>query len=89
MTHKMERLNVVTYVDDSKVEKYLSLGYNEVDEHGKTVKQGTPKSVEGLQVALSQAHEEIEKLQNENARLKSKVLELEAGTPATTRRKKA
>ena len=55
MMHKMERQNVVTYVDDSKVEKYLSLGYTEVDSTGKVLRRNTAQTVEGLQMALTQA----------------------------------
>ena len=87
MMHKMERQNVVTYVDDSKVEKYLSLGYTEVDSTGKVLRRNTAHTVESLQIALTQATEEIERLQNENTQLKARFSEVVTATPINRKKK--
>lgn len=79
MMHKMERQNVVTYVDDSKVEKYLSLGYTEVDSTGKVLRRNTAQTVEGLQMALTQATEEIERLNNKIAHLEEELAKKSTG----------
>lgn len=53
-------------VPDEKLEEFLELGYNQIDENGKVVKTGKP-------ITLAAYQEENRSLKSENTKLKKEV----------------
>ena len=61
----IQRANVVLKVKDSEVEYYLNLGYNQIDENGKVIRETIPNDLHELQKAYKDKDAEIAKLKEE------------------------
>lgn len=68
---KIQRYNVVLTVKDSEVDYYLNLGYNLLDDKGEVVKAALPTDVRTLQNELAKAKAKIADLENTIKTLKA------------------
>lgn len=67
----IQKANVILEVKDAEVEYYLNLGYNEITEDGKIIKESTPNDIHTLQKSYEESKAKIKQLT-------AKVEELEA-----------
>lgn len=79
---RIRRANVILTVKDTEVDRYIDLGYVQLDDNGTVIKKGIPSTVEELRKAYKEHEELIAKLQAEIAELKkpakkSKKVEVE------------
>lgn len=79
---KMRRANVVIHVEDTEVDRYIDLGYVQVDDAGNIIKKGIPSNVTDLQKAYAEHLETI-------ARLEAEIAELKKPSTATKKSKKS
>ena len=70
---KMQKGNVIVEVADSQVDRYLNLGYSEIDKSGRILRQSIPVEIGPLKAAYAEhvenlkLHEQIVDLQNQLA----------------------
>jgi len=68
----IQRANVVLQVEDSEVEYYLNLGYNEITKDGKIIRETVPTDLHLLQKHYVDSKKKIAELEDEIAKLKAK-----------------
>ena len=79
---RVERGNVVMYVDDKDVQRYLNLGYNITDEFGNILKASIPTDLGTLQKFFIEHTEKIKLLEGQIADLTKQLMDAEAKKPA-------
>lgn len=84
-TVRMRRGGSYLHVPQGSVERYISKGYDVVDEDGNVIRDGAPNDVHALKTAYDKALEKIKELEDEVAKLKA--TDEKSETPA--KRKKA
>lgn len=70
----VKQANVILAIPEEQKNEYVSRGFDVVTESGVVVESAIPHDVPTLQAKLQE-------LQNENAKLKSKIVELTSKTP--------
>ena len=60
-------------VADEKLQEFIDIGYNQIDEKGKVIKAGKVNTIAAYQAENTQLKEEIEKLKAENVKLKKEL----------------
>lgn len=71
----IQRANVILQVEDSEVDYYLNLGYNEITEDGKILRETIPTDLHLLQKHYVDSKKKIAELEAEIAALKAKKAE--------------
>lgn len=69
----VEKGNVVLTVNDEEIDRYLSMGYNVIDEQGKVVKACVPTDLGALRAAYVSHTETIKRQQAEIEELKARL----------------
>ena len=70
-TVRMRRGGSYLHVPQDSVERYISKGYDVVDEDGNVIRGGNPNDVHSLKTAYDKALERIKELEEEVAQLKA------------------
>ena len=79
---RVERANVVLYVEDYEVQHYLNLGYNVTDNYGNIIQAALPVNLGALQKAFVEHTQIIKDLEAEIERLKTELEKAKKPEPA-------
>ena len=74
---KMQKGNVIVEVADSQVDRYINLGYDEIDKNGRILRQSIPIDIGPLKAAYAKHVARIKELEDENLKLKAQVEDLQ------------
>lgn len=70
---KVRRANSILFIKDSEVDRYIDLGYVQLDEKsGEIIKEGVPQEINRLKEAYVKHVAEIKELKDKIAKLESK-----------------
>ena len=69
----VQRANVVLDIKECEVDRYLSNGFNVIDEKGNVLRSAKPVTIEQFQQAYMEQRRMNDVLLNENARLKQEI----------------
>ena len=70
---KVRRANSILFIKDSEVDRYIDLGYVQLDEKsGEIIKEGVPQEISRLKEAYVKHVTEIKELKDKIAKLESK-----------------
>lgn len=72
----VKRANVILQIKDDQVDRFVSDGYDVIDETGKIIQKSVPKDVGTLQKAYADLTQEIKDLKAENEELKETIKSL-------------
>jgi hypothetical protein len=75
---RVRRANSIIEIKDDALDRYLDMGYVQIDEKGNVLKRGIPTSIGELQVAYTNHMKQIEDLNNEIKKLKAENKKLKA-----------
>lgn len=73
---KVVKKNKQLQVSEEKLDEFLALGYNQIDENGKVVKSGKPTTLPAYQEENRRLKAENTKLNKEVDKLKKEISEL-------------
>lgn len=74
---QVRKLNRILTIEECKIDDFLEMGYDLIDETGKAVKYGKSLSVKDLIAENNILRNKVESLEVENKQLKEKVKTLE------------
>lgn len=81
---KVRRANSILFIKDSEVDRYIDLGYVQLDEKsGEIIKEGVPQEISRLKEAYVKHVAEIKELKDKIAKLESKKEETKVVKKAT------
>lgn len=81
---KVRRANSILFIKDSEVDRYIDLGYVQLDEKsGEIIKEGVPQEINRLKEAYVKHTAEIKELKDKIAKLESKKEETKVVKKAT------
>lgn len=69
---QVKKLNRILTIEECKIDDFLEMGYDLIDETGKAVKYGKSLSVKDLIAENNILRSKVESLEEENKRLKEK-----------------
>ncbi|WP_114108992.1 hypothetical protein [Clostridioides difficile] len=69
---QVRKLNRILTIEECKIDDFLEMGYDLIDETGKTVKYGKSLSVKDLIAENNILRSKVESLEEENKQLKEK-----------------
>ncbi|HCQ5767692.1 TPA: hypothetical protein OLY79_000988 [Clostridioides difficile] len=69
---QVKKLNRILTIEECKIDDFLEMGYNLIDETGKAVKYGKSLSVKDLIAENNILRSKVESLEEENKQLKEK-----------------
>lgn len=70
-TVKVRRANVVLRVKQSEVDRYIDLGYKQIDDNGNVLREGVPSNLADLRMAYVEHKRKIAELEAEIEQLKA------------------
>lgn len=74
---QVKKLNRILTIEECKIDDFLEMGYDLIDETGKAVKYGKSLNVKDLVAENNILRSKVESLEEENKQLKEKVKILE------------
>lgn len=75
---RVRRANSIIEIKEDALDRYIDIGYVQIDEKGNILKKGIPTSLGELQLAYTQNSKTIDKLNEEIAKLTSENKKLKA-----------
>ena len=73
----VQRYNVILEIDEHSLDKYISLGYSQIDpKSGEIIKEAIPNDVQVLRLAFAQHKNTIKELESQVEKLKKQVASL-------------
>lgn len=76
---QVKKLNRILTIEECKIDDFLEMGYDLIDETGKAVKYGKSLSVKDLIAENNILRSKVESLEEENKQLKEKINLLKVG----------
>ena len=83
---KMQKGNVIVEVADSQVDRYLNLGYSEIDKSGRILRQSIPVEIGPLKAAYAEHVAKIKELEAENLKLHEQIVDLQNQLAGSTQK---